>query len=72
MERGHPGTPAEVSKSFQETVNVAQKPEDTLPPVNVVHDAVSMLASLEAHSTFTNEGNRQSFIMMSWMPVYLH
>ena len=35
MECGHPGTLDEVSKSFQETIKVAQKPEDTLQLVNV-------------------------------------
>ena len=70
MECGHP--PVEVSKSFQETVKVAQNPEDTLQPVNVDHGAVSMRSSLEARSTFTNERNGQLFIEMSLMPDYLY
>ena len=44
--------PVEESKSVQETTKVAQKPEDTLQPGNVDHDAVSMLSSFEAQHVY--------------------
>ena len=62
-----------VSQSFQDLIKVAQKLESAVQPViglafdpsamrDADHDAVSMLSSLEAHSTFTNESK--------WAGVY--
>ena len=70
--------PVDVPKSFLEVVNGAQKLEDTVQPVLVLGfdppamkdadlDAVSMLPSLEAHRTFTNERSGQLFFEMSSM-----
>ena len=75
----HPGSVLLRYLRVLEAVKVAQKHEDTVQPVlglifdpsamkNVDHDAVSMLSSFEAHSTFTDERSGQWFIEMSLMP----
>ena len=69
----------DVAKEFLVAITVAKKLEDTMQLVFelvfdptamkiVDHDAVSLLSSLEAHSTFTYERNVQLFIEMSLMP----
>ena len=74
--------PLDVPKSFLMVITVAKKLEDTMQLVfelvfdpsameNVDHDAVLLLSSPEAHSTFTYERNGQLFIEMSLMSDHM-